>query len=203
MCDVITVATWEINCESNLVVVMKKDFLALSRLNITYSLEIEDICSCVRLCSIEHVCVFVALKVNILVWVRQLNEYTYLINVLNVQIHNFTEKKIWWRMIMWHKVHILTCSDLIMVHSSFLFFYFLFQSNIREQKLTKKQITTSAVLRSIPCLSSPPISLGLTFTHHLIYFFPSVARQQTGRASLGDVKTTGRACRKKHHTDVL
>lgn len=55
----------------------------------------------------------------------------------------------------------------------------------RSTRLKRRKITTAAAWRSSsPPLSlpSPPVSLGLTFTHRRIYFLPPVARQQTGKS---------------------
>lgn len=62
-------------------------------------------------------------------------------------------------------------------------------------------------LSSSLSLPSPPVSLGLTFTHRRIYFLPPVARQQTGksitwrrqilRKSLQEGDASGRCSMKK------
>lgn len=80
----------------------------------------------------------------------------------------------------------------------------------RSTRLKRRKITTAAAWRSSsPPLSlpSPPVSLGLTFTHRRIYFLPPVARQQTGksitwrrqilRKSLQEGDASGRCSMKK------
>lgn len=58
----------------------------------------------------------------------------------------------------------------------------------RSMRLKRRKITSggggAAWRSSSPPLSlpSPPVSLGLTFTHRRIYFLPPVARQQTGKS---------------------
>lgn len=73
----------------------------------------------------------------------------------------------------------------------------------RGKKKISSRLSTSSLLVSSSLLSSSASSLGLTFTHHLSYFPFTVAWQQTGTASHGDVKTTGRTCRANHRVDVL
>lgn len=77
------------------------------------------------------------------------------------------------------EIHILTCIHhwcyhLALSGTSRHFFFSVGEQKWSDpRKLAKEKITSSASLPTISSLlSSPPVSLRHTFTHHHIYFFP-------------------------------